>query len=87
MLFFNAAGIHMLKTHIQTYLDNTKQSLNMVQDMVLRALDMPMIMALCRVLGIINCSVTLPYWKVSSLKNVTALEMAPVYKTLIYHLE
>ena len=52
----------MLKARIQTYLQNTMQNPNMMQDMVLEALNVPLVMALCRVLRIVSSSVTLPYW-------------------------
>ena len=61
VLFYNAAGVYLIRSFIMSYLEQTKQSLNLIQDSVLNGLKMPCMMSLHRVLGIIYCSITGPY--------------------------
>ena len=51
----------MLHPHLTSYLENTKTTLNMVEENVLQGLKMPKLMVMCKSLAILNHSVTLPY--------------------------
>ena len=48
---------------------------------------MPMLMSLCRVLGIIYVCITNPYFEEAMSPNITAIKMGPVYTKLINKLQ
>ena len=77
VLFYNAAGVNLIRNFIMSYLGQTKQSLNLFQDSVLNGLKMPRMMSLCRVLSIIYCLITRPYWHYVIQPNMSAIELGP----------
>ena len=58
ILFYDAAGIYFLRTHMLHYLTTSHGSLNQLLQAVLSDLQMPQYLAGCRVLGIIDKLIT-----------------------------
>ncbi|XP_021339820.1 uncharacterized protein LOC110441045 [Mizuhopecten yessoensis] len=83
VLFYNAAGTFYLSQHLQDYLESSKSTLNFVQTCILEGLKDPILMDICKCLGILSKLITEPYWRKAGGEVASAIEMGPVYTRLI----
>lgn len=75
ILFYDAAGIFYLKSHMIDYLVNSHRLLQFV----LRDLKSPFIIAGCKALGIVDKLITGPFWRHLQTSSVSVLGMSDTY--------
>ena len=86
-LFHNAAGTYYLRDILIQYLTTSKCPLNYTDKIILSALKDENIMAICRALGIICNVIIQPYWNEAVDEDRKALQMQPIYESLVQLLE
>ncbi len=80
ILFYDAAGVFYLRSHMLQYLLNHHGStLNRLLQSVLKDLKSPFLIAACKALGIMDKLVTGPFWRYLQTSSVSILEMCDVY--------
>ena len=82
ILFYDAAGIFYLKSHMEDYLKFYHGPLNRLLQAVLSDLSVPKYIAGCKALGIIDKIVTGPLWRHLAHSGVTILEMSSTYSKM-----
>ena len=82
IIFYDAAGVYFLKTHMQDYLNTSHGSLSLLLKAVLSDLRVPQYIAGCKALGIIDKFVTGPLWRHLRLSTTSVLNISVVYTTL-----
>ena len=77
ILFYDAAGVYFLRSHMEQYLSEFHGSqLNQLLQAVLRDLKTPHLVAGCQALGII---VTGPFWRYLQISTISVLDMSATY--------
>ena len=80
ILFYDAAGVYFLKSHMTQYLTHSHiNSLNRLLQAVLSDLQTPHLIAGCKALGIIDKLVTGPFWRFLQTSTVSILQMSEWY--------
>ena len=80
ILFYDAAGVYYLKSHMKEYLSNYHgTSLNHLLQSVYKDLRSPVYTAACKALGIIDKLVTGPFWRYLQTSSVSILQMSTIY--------
>ena len=79
ILFYDAAGVFFLKTHMIQSLTTSHGSLNLLLQSVLTNLNVPQYIAGCRALGIIDKLVTGPLWRHLQLSTTSAWNISDIY--------
>ena len=82
ILFYDAAGVFYLKSHMENYLKFYHGPLNRLLQAVLSDLSVPKYIAGCKALGIIDKIVTGPLWRHLVHSGVTILEMSSTYSKM-----
>ena len=82
-IFHNAAGTFYIAKHLINYFTNSKSTINYTQSFILTALKNDYVISFCRALGIINKTVTEPYWRCAGDSDRNALNMGSIYEQLI----
>ena len=82
ILFYDAAGVFYLKSHMENYLKFYHGPLNRLLQAVLSDLSVPKYNAGCKALGIIDKIVTGPLWRHLVHSGVTILEMSSTYSKM-----
>ena len=82
ILFYDAAGVFYLKSHMENYLKFYHGPLNRLLQAVLSDLSVPKYIAGCKALGIIDKIVTGPFWRHPVHSGVTILEMSSTYSKM-----
>lgn len=83
ILFYDAAGVFFLKSHMIEYLTNSHgSSLNRLLQSVLKDLKSPYFIAGCKALGIIDKLVTGPFWRHLQSSTISILGMSGVYTNM-----
>ncbi|XP_053388677.1 uncharacterized protein LOC128551786 [Mercenaria mercenaria] len=81
--FYNSAGVYFLKQHLLSYLKDSKTSLNYVQTVIVKCLENNFFLSILRAMGILSKIVTEPYFRFSSDKDNTILEMDGLCNRLV----
>ena len=79
IVFYDAAGVFYLKSHMVDYLKYSHGQLNRLLQAVLSDLGVPKYIAGCKALGIIDKIVTGPLWRHLMQSTVSILNMSNVY--------
>ena len=87
ILFYDAAGVYYLRSHMLHYLTEAHGSLNLLPQAVLSDLKVSQYVAGCRAPGIIDKAVTGPLWRYLVLSSVSVLNMSDVYTKIVEKLE
>jgi hypothetical protein len=82
-LFYNAAGTFYLEKHLEPYLKHSKST----QDFIYTWMRNDVILASCRVLGIIGELLNEPYWTFSADDSKCAIDMGNIYNRLVTFLK
>ena len=80
ILFYDAAGVYFLRSHMECYLSEFHGSeLNRLLQAVLCDLRTPHLIAGCQALGILDKIVTGPFWRHLQTSSVSVLDMSNTY--------
>ena len=79
ILFYDAAGVYFLRTHMIEYLTTSHGSLNLLLQAVSADLQVPQYITGCRALGIIDKLITGPLWRHLQLSTASVLSMSDIY--------
>ena len=82
ILFYDAAGVYFLRTHMVQYTQSHDNSLNRLLQAVLSDRRSPHLIAGCKGLGIVDKLVTGPFWRFLQTSAVSILQMSEVYTTM-----
>ncbi|VDI18281.1 Hypothetical predicted protein [Mytilus galloprovincialis] len=85
-LFYNACGTFCLKDLLSVYIKSSKNKPNFLQTSILQLFENDIVTSICQSIGIIYIKITAPYFSLAS-QNKPALQMKPVYNTLVEELE
>ena len=81
ILFYDAAGVFYLKSHVTEYLSNFHGGTlnNRLLQAVLKDLKAPYFVAGCKAMGIIDKLVTGPFWRYLQFSSVSVLNVSDMY--------
>ncbi|XP_065887842.1 uncharacterized protein [Dysidea avara] len=83
IIFYDAAGIYYLKSHMEMYLlQHHHSALNRLLQAVLSDLKVPQYIAGVKALGIIDKVVTGPFWRYLESSSVSILKMSETYSKM-----